>query len=128
MVAPVVPALNDRETPQILEAAADAGATNAAFILLRLPHQNRELFEDWLAREFPDRREHVLSLMRSAHGGDLYDSAFGSRMRGTGAYAKQIGDTVRLFARRYGLDRPTPPYNTTLFRTPAVDNQLPLFA
>lgn len=128
MVAPVVPGLNDRETPHILEAAADAGATNAAFILLRLPHQNRELFDDWLEHEFPDRREHVLSLMRSAHGGDLYDSSFGKRQRGSGAYAKQIGYTFRLFARRYGLDRPTPPYNTTLLRKPAVDNQLPLFA
>ena len=118
MTAPVIPRINDHEIPAILEAAAEAGATSAGYILLRLPHQIKALFLEWLARHFPDRAAHVESLIRAARDGDLYEAQFFSRQRGTGDYADQIAKTFRLFAKRHGLDRPRTPSNTAAFRRP----------
>ena len=85
MVAPVVPAITDHETERILEAAAEAGASVAAYVLLRLPYEVKDLFREWLAEHYPQRAEHVMSLVRDARGGRDNDPNFGSRMRGTGA-------------------------------------------
>lgn len=74
-IAPVIPGLTDTEVPRLLEAIADAGATRVAWVLLRLPHQLKELFLDWLQRNVhPDRARHVESLIRQARGGKLYDT------------------------------------------------------
>ncbi len=128
IMGPIIPGLTDREIPRLLEAAAEAGAQNAIWLLLRLPHQVKDLFADWLGRYAPDRARHVLSLMAQCHGGELYDSAFGSRARGKGAFAEQIRDTFRLFARRHGLDRPLPPLSSEAFVHPEIDDgQLRLF-
>lgn len=106
MVAPIIPAINDREMPAILAAAADAGAINAGYTMLRLPHQIKALFLDWLARHFPDRAAKVESAIREMRGGDLYDAAFFSRHKGQGERADRFGQMFRLFKRRSGLDRP----------------------
>lgn len=118
MVAPVLPALTDHEIESILAAAADAGAQGAGYILLRLPREIGPLFEEWLAATCPDRAARVLSLIRQTRGGDIYDSRFGRRMRGEGAFAKLIADRFRIAARRHGLDKRGPPLRTDLFRRP----------
>jgi DNA repair photolyase len=126
MVAPVVPALTDHEMPKILEAAAAAGATSAGYVVLRLPGAVAGLFEEWLARHFPERKEKVLNRVRSLRGGQLNDPRFGHRMRGEGLYAEQIKTTFETFERRYGLDRPRPELSTAAFRRPERQ-QLALF-
>lgn len=128
MVAPIIPALNDREVPAILKAVADAGASSAGYVLLRLPYQIKELFEDWLARHFPDRKEHVLNLLRQTRGGKLYDAAWNTRMTGEGPFARHLAATFNLFARRHKLDARLPSLSRTSFRRPADAAQMSLFA
>ncbi len=105
MVAPVIPGLNDQEIPAILKAARDAGACSAGYVLLRLPHQIKELFLDWLKREWPDRAARVESAIRETRDGELYNSDWGVRQRGTGVRARQIADLFALVQRQLGLDR-----------------------
>jgi len=109
MTAPIIPTLNDRELPALLQSAAEAGASSAAYVFLRLPHQLKAVFTDWLEREFPDRAAHVESLIRQSRDGALYDPTPGKRQRGEGAIAEQIGNVFRVFSKRYGLDRMPPP-------------------
>lgn len=103
MVAPVIPALNEAEVPAILQAAADAGASDAGYVLLRLPFQIKALFEEWLGRHYPDRASKVLNAIREMRGGELYQSAFFERQRGTGVRADQVAATFSLFKRKAGL-------------------------
>ncbi len=103
MVAPVIPALTDHELETILSRAKMAGATEAGYVMLRLPREISGLFREWLVDLMPDRAAHVLSLVRSMHGGSDYDSRFGHRMRGAGPYAWAIGRRFELAARRLGL-------------------------
>jgi len=103
MTAPIIPGLNDDQIPAILEAAAEAGASRAGYILVRLPHGLRELFSDWLATHFPDRRDRVLNRLREARDGDLNDPRFHHRMKGGGEYAEQIGRLFETVRRRVGL-------------------------
>jgi DNA repair photolyase len=125
-VAPVIPGLNDHEIPAIVSAAAAAGAGWAAYILLRLPHGVKELFERWLEDHRPDRKRRVLSHIRETRGGKLSDPRFGSRMRGEGLYAEQIRELVELARRRAGLPQRGPELSSAAFRRPGGD-QLPLF-
>ncbi len=117
-VAPVVPGLTDHELPGILEAAADAGATFAGTIVLRLPHGVKEIFEQWLARRFPDRKDKVLNRIREMNGGRLYDSRFGIRGQGTGPWAEQLRDLFDVARARHGLGS-LPELSTEAFRAPA---------
>jgi DNA repair photolyase len=126
MVAPVIPALTDPEIERILEAASAAGAISAGWVLLRLPYELKELFAAWLEQHAPLRAAHVLSLVRQSRDGRLNDPAFGSRMRGTGAYADLIAQRFRKACARLGLNRRALPQRTDLFRPPAGD-QLSLF-
>ena len=127
-VAPVIPGLNDSEIPAILRAAKEAGAWGAGYILLRLPWTVAPVFHEWLQRTLPDRLERIEGRIRSSRGGKLNDSAFGSRMRGTGEIAKQISEVFHLFAKRYGLDGELPPHDLTRFRSPKPKSgQLTLF-
>ena len=118
MVAPVVPGLNDEEIPRILQAAAEAGARGASWVLLRLPKPVDALFDRWLAEQFPERRARVLNRIRECRGGGLYDPRFGTRMRGVGVYAQHISTLFAAAARRYALDRPLPPPAAAAFRRP----------
>jgi DNA repair photolyase len=128
MVAPVVPAITDHEMETILDAAAAAGAKSAAYVLLRLPYEVKDLFKEWLAQHYPQRAEHVMSLVRDARGGRENDPQFGTRMRGTGAYAELIRARFRVASRRLGLDSVRErPLDTTLFRPPGpASSQLQL--
>ncbi|HLF18830.1 MAG TPA: PA0069 family radical SAM protein [Candidatus Omnitrophota bacterium] len=127
MVAPVIPGLNDHEIPRILKAAADAGACSAAYVVLRLPHTLKDLFEDWLTRHFPDRKNKILNRIRSMRGGKLYDAQFHKRMRGEGIFAEQIKQMFDVAYRKCGLDkRQRPTLSIEYFRSPA-EKQLTLF-
>ena len=105
MVAPIIPAINEAEVPAILQAAADAGARDAGYVLLRLPYQIKALFEEWVQRHFPDRAAKVLNSIRETRGGELYKAEFFERQRGTGVRAEQIAATFKLFKRRAGLGK-----------------------
>ncbi|MEQ9617328.1 MAG: PA0069 family radical SAM protein [Phycisphaerales bacterium] len=129
MVAPVVPGLTDREVPAILKACAEAGATSASWVMLRLPWGVKDVFTDWLAREFPERGPKVIGLIRDMRGGEMYRSETGERMRGTGAVAAQIAQMFDLWKRRLGLDRECMGSleNRAEFRRPSLDGQMGLF-
>ncbi|HKZ74114.1 MAG TPA: PA0069 family radical SAM protein [Steroidobacteraceae bacterium] len=104
MVAPVIPAITDHELERLLEAARDAGATTAAYVLLRLPYEVKTLFREWLAEHYPDRAQHVMSLVNELRGGRDNDPEFGTRMRGTGPYAELLRTRFQLACRRLGLN------------------------
>lgn len=130
MVAPIAPGLNDHEIPSILSAVKDAGASGANWVLLRLPHQVRDVFLDWLAREWPDRAARVESAIRESRDGRLSDPKQFSRHRGSGVRAEQIARTFEVFARRHGLDGHPPPLSSEAFnaRRRQRDDQGWLFA
>lgn len=127
MVAPVIPALNDNEIENILDAARAAGVREAGYVLLRLPLELKTLFREWLAAEFPDRAGRIINLMRSMHGGRDYVAEFGVRQRGRGPYADQIALRFRLAVKRLGLNEGRPRPRTDLFVPPVPKGgQLPL--
>ena len=119
IIGPVIPFINDQEIEAILDAAVAAGARSASWILLRLPLELDELFQDWLQRHFPQRAAHVMSRMRDLRGGQSYDSAFGQRMSGTGPFADLIRQRFNRKIRSLGLDgHRAEPLRTDLFRRP----------
>lgn len=126
MIAPVIPALNDHEIPQLLQHAATAGARFASFVTLRLPYANKDLFEAWLQEHFPDRREKVLNQIRSLRDGKLNDATFGNRMRGSGPLATQIDSMFRIACRKAGIGSERLRLSTSAFRRPG-GTQLSLF-
>jgi DNA repair photolyase len=126
LVAPIIPGLTEHEIPAILSAAAEAGASHAGHIVLRLPRGVKHLFTAWLERNFPSRRDKVLNRVRALRGGRLDDSRFGSRMKGEGVFASQIHDLFDLSRRRSGIPEEHPKLSTDAFRRPA-DAQLKLF-
>jgi len=118
MTSPMIPGLNDHEMEAILEAASDAGATRAGFIVLRLPLEIKELFEEWLRQHRPDRAERVLSLIRQIRGGALYQAEFGKRMRGEGPIADLLASRFAVAVKRLGLNRQRYRLDTARFRVP----------
>ena len=118
LVAPVIPGLTDHEIPAVLDAAAEAGARFAGFIVLRLPHAVAPLFERWLATHFPDRQEKVLNRLRALRDGKLYDNWFGKRMRGEGIFAEHIETLFDVARRKAGLAACAPGLSTAAFRRP----------
>lgn len=106
LAAPMIPGLNDAELERILEAAASAGATSAAYVLLRLPNELRELFTEWLKTHYPERAARVLALIRETRAGKLNDPRFGTRFSGEGVYAATLARRFEIAARRLGLDGP----------------------
>ncbi len=119
LAAPMIPGLNDVELERILAAAAGAGAGSAGYVLLRLPLEIRQIFEDWLARHYPQRARHVLALVRETRAGALNDSRFGQRMSGTGAYADLLARRFARAARQHGLEAPAP-LDCTSFAPPPL--------
>jgi DNA repair photolyase len=119
LFAPVIPALNDVHMESILEEASSAGARAAAYILLRLPLEIRDLFFEWLQQHFPLRARHVISVLRQSRGGEDYDTRFGHRMRGTGPFADLLEQRFRVACRRLGLATgEAAPVRTDLFTPP----------
>jgi len=127
-IAPIIPGLTDVELPQILQAISEAGARRAAWVLLRLPYQVKDLFLDWLTRSVhPDRAKKIESLLRQARGGKLYEASYPNRRRGRGPIVEQIARTFDVFTRKYGLNRDVRPLSTAHFRRPAINGQMSLF-
>lgn len=133
MVAPIIPALSDKSIEEVLEAAGAAGASGAAYIVMRLPHELKGLFRDWLSLHYPLRAEHVMSAVRQLRGGRDNDPRFGERMSGTGLFAELIGRRFAIACRRLGLNggsrggREPPPLDRGMFRPPVPGGQQPLF-
>ncbi len=104
LVAPIIPAINDDEIEAILDAAAGAGITQARYIFLRLPHELKSLYDEWLHDHFPERAAHVMSLVRQASGGKTYDARFGHRQTGRGPYADMLAARFQKAAKALQLD------------------------
>jgi DNA repair photolyase len=124
LVAPVIPSLTDHEMEQILQASKAAGASSAGYVLLRLPHEVKDLFREWLAEHYPDRANHVMSLINQSRGGKDYQAEFGTRMVGTGVFAQLLRKRFDVAKRKFGLDDAEHRHElcTDLFRPP-VTNQ-----
>jgi DNA repair photolyase len=119
MVAPVVPAITDHEMEHLLEAAHEAGARSAGYVLLRLPYEVKALFREWLAEHYPDRAAHVMSLVNEMRGGRDNDPNFGTRMSGTGPYAQLLRQRFQVACRRLGMNgRRDPALTTSHFHPP----------
>lgn len=128
LVAPVIPAVTDAEMERILDAAVAAGASEAGYVMLRVPLEIRDLFREWLLAHFPDRYRHVLSLLKELHGGREYDSTFGQRMTGSGPYAWTMARRFEIAVERLGLNRRHTRLTTRHFsRPPRKGEQLSLF-
>lgn len=121
MMAPVIPALNDHEIERILDSGRAAGASEASYVLLRLPLEVSPLFRDWLLQHYPDRYRHVMSLVRSMRDGKDYDAEFGKRMKGAGPYAWQISRRFEMATKRLGLLRRSLHLREDLFLSPNSD-------
>lgn len=128
LTSPMIPGLNDHELESILEAAVNAGAQEAEYTLLRLPYQLKELFENWLQTNYPNKAKKVLNLIRECRGGKLYQNEFGTRMKGTGLYADLLSQRFANACSHLGLGSRDLQLNTDLFRTPSKSGaQLELF-
>jgi DNA repair photolyase len=128
LFAPLIPAINDAELERVLEAAREAGARSAGWVLLRLPLELKRLFSEWLEQHFPERAAHVLALVRELRDGQLYRARFGERMSGTGPVAELLAVRFRAAAARLGLGGRELRLDTSQFRAPARPSpQLDLF-
>ncbi len=123
MVAPIIPMINDMEIERILEAAHEAGAREAGYVLLRLPLELKEIWREWLAEHYPDRASRVMKLIQEARGGQDYVPQFGSRMRGEGPYAELIGQRFALATKRLGFNTSRLRLRTDLFTPPSRDGR-----
>lgn len=120
MVAPIIPMITDREIEHILEAAYDHGARAAGYVLLRLPHELKEVWREWLALHYPERAAHVMSLVQQMRGGKDYDSAYGTRMRGEGPFADLIAMRFAKAYKRFGFGR-LPALDCSRFVVPVAE-------
>jgi DNA repair photolyase len=130
MTAPMIPALNEPEMEQLLEAAAEAGASRASYVLLRLPLEIAGLFTEWLQANYPDRAKRVMHLLRSCHRGEDYRSQWRTRQKGDGPYAQLISDRFKKACARLGLNQVRSELRTDLFRAPTpkdLSGQMGLF-
>jgi DNA repair photolyase len=128
MIAALVPALNDKTMEHVLEAAAAAGAKEAAYVVMRLPHELKTLFKEWLAEHYPQRAEHVMSIVRQMRGGKENDPNFGTRMSGTGNYAELMEKRFDIACRKYGINRREElDLDCSRFRAPSPGGQLSFF-
>ena len=118
-VSPVIPFVTDHEMEHIVEAAADAGAHSAHFIILRLPWELNEVFQTWLRTHFPLRAERVMNRIRDMRGGKDYDARFGKRMSGEGIWAELFATRFRAACARHGLNGTRRQFDASQFRRPS---------
>jgi DNA repair photolyase len=127
LAAPMIPAINDSELERIVAAAAAAGAFRVGYVLLRLPHELKQIFRQWLEEHYPERAEHVMSLVRSTRDGRENDPNFGSRMRGNGPWAELLRDRFALACRRHGINASRArELSCAHFKPPGLGGQLTL--
>jgi DNA repair photolyase len=118
--SPMIPAINDVELEKILQAAAEAGARYASYVLLRLPLEVRDLFVQWLLTHFPLRAEHVMHRVQEMRGGRDYDPDFAQRMKGRGLFAELLAQRFQIALKRYGLQKLPSAVDVSQFRAPSV--------
>lgn len=126
-VAPIIPFINEPDIERIVEAAADAGAGSIHYTVLRLPWEVDPLFQEWLARHFPDRAARVMAHVREMHGGRDYRAEFGKRMKGDGLWAQLVHQRVRRAALRFRVDGAAAALDTSAFVPPRRGRQQELF-
>ena len=126
MNAPIIPGLTDHQMPEVLKAAADAGAKWAGYTIVRLNGALGPLFRDWLYKAYPDRADKVWESICECHGGSVNDNRWGNRIVGEGKFAEMIKQQFQIFCRKYGLNQDEMQFNTSLFRR-VKNGQLPLF-
>jgi DNA repair photolyase len=129
-VSPVIPFINEPEIEKILQAAANAGATSAFSVVLRLPWEVNPIFQHWLDEHFPDRAARVMARVREMRSGKDYDSRFGVRMKGEGVWAQLLQQRFTKAAARFGLNRTRIELDLTQFKKPNLqqtDRQAELF-
>jgi DNA repair photolyase len=127
MTAPIIPGLNSMEIPSIIKQAADNGAVNAGYTIVRLNGSIGEIFTDWIHKNFSDRAEKVLHQIQECHGGQLNDSRYGTRIKGEGKIADSIKQIFVNSVKRYMKNRYSEELNTADFRRPGEAKQLELF-
>lgn len=128
LMAPIIPVLNDSEIESLLAECAQAGASEASYVILRLPLEIKELFQQWLQEHYPLKAEHVMNRVRDLRGGREYRAEFGERMRGSGQYAELVAQRFALACRQAGLNRRRLELDCSRFRVPAKSgDQLGLF-
>lgn len=130
LVAPLIPFLNDNELEKIVTAAAEQGAQQARYVFLRLPHELKILFSEWLTMHYPLKAEHIMNLIRDSRGGKEYRAEFGSRMRGEGEYAALLAQRFKLVGNKLDLNHEVD-FRTDLFKPPLMPGeaeQMDLFA
>ncbi len=120
-VAPIIPGLTDEEIPAILEAAASNGAKFAGRTILRLPYSVKDLFLEWLERNYPEKASKILNRIRDVRGGELSSAEFGKRMKGEGKYAEHIHQLFKACCKKYGLNKEKIKLRTDLFRVPHIN-------
>ena len=133
-VAPQIPFIND-DMEQVLQAAWDAGARRAFYVVMRLPHELNEIFQAWLQLHYPDRADRVMARIRDMHGirddardlGKSYESNFATRMKGTGPWAELIRQRFDKATRRMGYQRDRYALDYSAFRPPSLGGQGCLF-
>jgi|CXWL01.1.fsa_nt_gi DNA repair photolyase len=126
LIAPVIPVLNDEELEKILKEVRVAGALDAGYVLLRLPLELKDLFEEWLQCHEPLKAKHVMQRIFDSRGGKAYDSTFGQRMTGTGLYANMLNQRFQLAMKKLSFPG-LAPFNSMLFRPPMQGGQMDLF-
>ncbi len=126
MVAPIIPTINSSHIPDVIQAAAQNGATKAGMTIVRLNGQVAVIFKDWLQKNFPDRADKVWHQIEACHGGQVNDSRFGTRMRGEGKIAESIHQLFKLSVKRFIGDSPKFSYDLSIFKSKGKE-QLSLF-
>ena len=125
-IAPIIPGLNDKEIPDILKSASERGALYAGHIMLRLPYQVKDLFTDWIEREFPDRAKKIINKIKEMRDGKLNSSEFGERFSAKGEQAEAIHNLFYLSCEKYGLNKQRIGIEVKNFIN-SYNNQLKLF-
>jgi len=127
LTAPIIPGLTDPDLEKVMAAARDAGAKTAGYVLLRLPHELKQVFQDWLEAHHPMKAGHVMSLVRQMREGRENNSEFGLRQRGSGVFADLLARRVAVARKQLGLDQTLPPLDCEKFKPPSLGGQLNLF-
>jgi DNA repair photolyase len=128
LFAPVIPMLNDNEVESVLDACYDAGTGSAGYVMLRLPHELKQMFREWLENYYPLKAGHVMNILREMRGGKDYDARFGQRQSGQGVYAELFAQRFRLKCKKLGIDNKKRNLDTSRFARPEKDEaQLEMF-
>lgn len=127
LIAPIMPSINDHEIPAVMKAVSEAGALTAAYTFVRLNGSIGEIFTDWVYKAYPDRAEKVLSQVKEAHSGNLFDHRSGARMVGEGRIAESIRNLFIVSKKKYFKGRIFPELDKSKFVQNPYSQQMNLF-